>query len=173
MALLAQFYIDQQRNADAIAALQRAADGYPEVAPWLRLRLIDLNADPVANVARIIADAPTSSAATIARIRLPGIDALAGNTVDMPYAYVVYDHARASNVQLIRSWLLQQDIHLAGRYSEWEYYNSDHAFIAGKKAAEQVLAALPTEREKSDERLAPTTLIVGSAGNLGRDIASA
>ena len=82
MALLAQFYIDQQRNADAIAALQRAADGYPEVAPWLRLRLIDLNADPVANVARIIADAPTSSAATIARIRLPGIDALAGNTVD-------------------------------------------------------------------------------------------
>ena len=79
MALLAQFYIDQQRNADAIAALQRAADAYPEVAPWLRLRLIDLNADPVANIARIIADAPASSAATIARIRLPGIDALAGN----------------------------------------------------------------------------------------------
>ena len=26
---------------------------------------------------------------------------------------------------------------LAGRYSEWEYYNSDHAFIAGKKAAQQ------------------------------------
>ena len=32
------------------------------------------------------------------------------------------------------------DILLAGRYSEWEYYNSDHAFIAGKKAAEQVRA---------------------------------
>jgi hypothetical protein len=27
---------------------------------------------------------------------------------------------------------------LAGRYAEWEYYNSDHAFVAGKKAAEQV-----------------------------------
>ena len=30
------------------------------------------------------------------------------------------------------------DIVLAGRYSEWEYYNSDHAFIAGKNAAEKV-----------------------------------
>jgi hypothetical protein len=32
-------------------------------------------------------------------------------------------------------------VFLAGRYSEWEYYNSDHAFIAGKKAAEAALAA--------------------------------
>jgi len=35
-------------------------------------------------------------------------------------------------------WLAEQNIILAGRYSEWEYYNSDHAFIAGKKAAEKV-----------------------------------
>jgi UDP-galactopyranose mutase len=62
----------------------------------------------------------------------------AANTVDMPYAYVVYDHARAANVQLIRDWLLAHDIVLAGRYSEWEYYNSDHAFIAGKQGAEAV-----------------------------------
>ena len=58
------------------------------------------------------------------------------NQIDMPYAYVVYDHARAQNVRLIRDWLAQHHIILAGRYSEWEYYNSDHAFIAGKKAAE-------------------------------------
>jgi UDP-galactopyranose mutase len=60
------------------------------------------------------------------------------NQVDMPVAYVVYDHDRAKNVALIREWLSNQDILLAGRYAEWEYYNSDHAFIAGKKAAEQV-----------------------------------
>jgi UDP-galactopyranose mutase len=60
------------------------------------------------------------------------------NQVDMPVAYVVYDHARAENVALIRKWLSTQDVALAGRYAEWEYYNSDHAFIAGKKAAEQV-----------------------------------
>ncbi len=61
---------------------------------------------------------------------------LVSNLVDMPYAYVVYDHARARNVALVKAWLAGHDIVLAGRYSEWEYYNSDHAFIAGKKAAE-------------------------------------
>jgi hypothetical protein len=41
-------------------------------------------------------------------------------------------------VAKIREWLAEHDIHLAGRYSEWEYYNSDHAFVAGKKAADLV-----------------------------------
>ncbi|MEO7496254.1 MAG: NAD(P)-binding protein, partial [Massilia sp.] len=65
---------------------------------------------------------------------------ITANVVDMPYAYVVYDHARAANVALVKEWLARYDIVLSGRYSEWEYYNSDHAFIAGKKAAETVLA---------------------------------
>ena len=60
------------------------------------------------------------------------------NQVDMPYAYVVYDHGRAANVNVIRDWLLEHDIVLSGRYSEWEYYNSDHAFVAGKQAADAV-----------------------------------
>lgn len=62
----------------------------------------------------------------------------AANQVDLPHAYVVYDHARPRNVATIRDWLAKQDILLAGRYSEWEYYNSDHAFLAGKKAADRV-----------------------------------
>jgi UDP-galactopyranose mutase len=62
----------------------------------------------------------------------------AANQVDMPHAYVIYDHARASNVKLIRDWLAERDIILAGRYSEWEYYNSDHAFLAGKRAIDSV-----------------------------------
>ena len=63
---------------------------------------------------------------------------LTANEVEMEYAYVVYDHARANNVAVIRDWLAQHDILLAGRYSEWEYYNSDHAFLAGKRIAERV-----------------------------------
>jgi UDP-galactopyranose mutase len=63
--------------------------------------------------------------------------------VDLPYAYVVYDHARPKNVAMIREWLKQFDIVLAGRYSEWEYYNSDHAFIAGKRAADAVRSTSP------------------------------
>jgi len=62
----------------------------------------------------------------------------AAHEVDLPIAYVVYDHDRARNVKLIRDWLSSQDVVLAGRYAEWEYYNSDHAFVAGRKAAEQV-----------------------------------
>lgn len=62
----------------------------------------------------------------------------AANQVDLPHAYVIYDHVRAENVKLIRDWLAEHDILLAGRYSEWEYYNSDHAFLAGKRAAEAV-----------------------------------
>ena len=65
---------------------------------------------------------------------------ITANMVDLPYAYVVYDHARAANVALVKAWLGRYDIILAGRYSEWEYYNSDHAFLTGKKAAETVLA---------------------------------
>ena len=53
--------------------------------------------------------------------------------------------ARA-NVETIRDWLAAHDIILAGRYSEWEYYNSDHAFVAGRKAAEQARAR-PARRQ--------------------------
>ena len=60
---------------------------------------------------------------------------LAAHQVDMPYAYVVYDHERAAHVQTIRDWVGKSNILLAGRYSEWEYYNSDHAFVAGRNAA--------------------------------------
>src|SRR5712692_8746507 len=35
MALLALFYVDHRRPADALPLLARAADVYPEVAPWL------------------------------------------------------------------------------------------------------------------------------------------
>jgi UDP-galactopyranose mutase len=57
---------------------------------------------------------------------------------DLSHAYVVYDHSRAEAVGEIREWLADRDIILAGRYSEWEYYNSDHAFLAGKRAADEV-----------------------------------
>lgn len=75
-------------------------------------------------------------------IRVGIIDAddaiLTASEVDMPYAYVVYDHQRSANVSLLRNWLATQGIHLSGRYSEWEYYNSDHAFLAGKRTADEV-----------------------------------
>lgn len=61
---------------------------------------------------------------------------------DIPFAYVVYTHKRNEAVHLIRTWLKQYNILLAGRYSEWEYYNSDHAFLSGKRAADMILENL-------------------------------
>ena len=81
----------------------------------------------------------------------------AANQVDMPYAYVVYDHARPKNVALIREWLSGHDILLAGRYSEWEYYNSDHAFLAGKKVAEAARAALTPTAPAATTNRQPVT----------------
>ncbi len=78
---------------------------------------------------------------------------LARNMVDMPYAYVVYDHSRAENVAIIREWARSQRIVLAGRYSEWEYYNSDHAFIAGRNAARAAEDAGSVEPVSSQETL--------------------
>jgi protoporphyrinogen oxidase len=66
---------------------------------------------------------------------------------DLPYAYVIYDHERRERVEHIRAWLLERDIFLAGRFSEWEYYNSDHAFVAGRNAALKA-------RERREERRA-------------------
>ena len=65
---------------------------------------------------------------------------LAANQVDMPCAYVVYDHARAAHVDTIRRWADAADILLAGRHGEWECDNAEHAFVAGRKAAAEALA---------------------------------
>ena len=96
-------------------------------SPWKPLRL-----DGQRLIDRVISD--------LIKVGLmrPDDQVLVANQVDMPYAYVVYDHARAANVATVRQWLAEHDIVLAGRYSEWEYYNSDHAFLAGRKAAQAV-----------------------------------
>jgi UDP-galactopyranose mutase len=97
-------------------------------SPWKPLPL-----DGDALIARCVADCVAVGMLT-ADDRL-----ITANQVDMPYAYVIYDQARAANVATVKDWLARYDIVLAGRYSEWEYYNSDHAFLAGKKAADTVL----------------------------------
>jgi hypothetical protein len=54
---------------------------------------------------------------------------------DLPYAYVAFDELRGEYLELIRAWLETRDILLEGRFSEAEYYDSDHALIAGRDAA--------------------------------------
>jgi UDP-galactopyranose mutase len=81
---------------------------------------------------------------------------LARNEVDMPYAYVVYDHARAANFKVVNDWCARHDIILSGRYSEWQYYNSDHAFLAGRAAAEKARATESTTGRRARSQEAAT-----------------
>lgn len=83
---------------------------------------------------------------------------------DLPNAYVVYEHARAEAVREIREWLAERNIILAGRYSEWEYYNSDHAFLAGKRAAEAVRKA---ETRSTSRQLEAPWLAESAGANQG------
>ncbi len=88
LALLALFYVDQKRTAEALPALAQAADADPLVAPWLRLRIVAIDADAanwpdaILNANRLIQNTPASSAATIARLRLPAFYAASGDAAN-------------------------------------------------------------------------------------------
>ncbi len=58
--------------------------------------------------------------------------------VDIPWGYVIYTHDRAERVKACRTFFTKYDIHLLGRYAEWEYYNMDHALMAGKRLADRL-----------------------------------
>jgi soluble lytic murein transglycosylase-like protein/TolA-binding protein len=79
LALLGLLYEQQKQSGSAIKALATAADMDAIVAPWLRLRVAELqraagtNADAVATLRRIVQQTPASSAATTARIRLAAL----------------------------------------------------------------------------------------------------
>ncbi|MCL2144953.1 MAG: FAD-dependent oxidoreductase [Endomicrobia bacterium] len=43
------------------------------------------------------------------------------NTVDMPYAYVIFDKEREQSLKIINEWLNKNNIFSIGRYGMWEY----------------------------------------------------
>ena len=145
-ALLGLHLFDQKRFDEAVPALQNAADRSPLVAPFLRLRQLEAElsrgnigaATAAANA--IISGAPSSTAATIARIKLPALHAAAGNTdatnaafataltipIDelterelVELASILGDHGRADLAGRVRMRLLRD--YTGGRYTEETY----------------------------------------------------
>lgn len=98
LALLALQQYDAKRWDEAFGSLTRAAEANAAAAPFLRLRMIDVEeqrgnfAGAAAVASEIIATAPDSSAATVARLRLPALFARAG---DMPAAEASYAQVAA------------------------------------------------------------------------------
>lgn len=88
-ALLALHFADTKRYGEALPALISAAASDPPIAPYLQLRIIDAaeatgrTADAIATAMSIVANAPESSAATIARIHLPALYAAIRDEANM------------------------------------------------------------------------------------------
>ena len=71
-------------------------------------------------------------------------------------AYVIYDLDYEKNVRTIHEYLLSLDIHPAGRFGDWQYYNMDHSILAGKRIADgraQGVDAVATETGADVERI--------------------
>ena len=84
-ALLALHLFDQKRFEEAVPALQSAAAGSALIAPFLKLRLIEAElsrnnvAGAIAAAQQVLAGAPDTTAATVARLRLPALHAAAAD----------------------------------------------------------------------------------------------
>jgi soluble lytic murein transglycosylase len=93
--LLALDLFDRKRFAESVPALEIAAVSNAAIAPYLKLRIIDADenlgrlTDAIATAAVIVEKAPASSAATIARLRLPALFAAAADETNMNAALQV------------------------------------------------------------------------------------
>lgn len=56
----------------------------------------------------------------------------------IPYANVLFDVERASNLAIVQAYLDEQGILCCGRYGEWAYYWTDDSILSGWRAANRV-----------------------------------
>jgi len=80
-------------------------------------------------------------------------EVVAARVRDLSHANVVFDHARADALAVVKPFIADLGIELAGRYGEWEYQWTDDAARSGWRAATAITGSDVGE-----------TLGVGSAG---------
>ena len=61
--------------------------------------------------------------------------------LDIPYAYVIFDHARDRELATILRGLREHGIESIGRYGAWEHSSMEEAVWQGKCSAEAIIAA--------------------------------
>ncbi|HSO22459.1 MAG TPA: hypothetical protein VLT81_06105, partial [Chondromyces sp.] len=54
-------------------------------------------------------------------------------------AYVVFDHPRREAVALLRGYLRERGVRLAGRWAEWKYSAMEDAVLDGMRAARSLV----------------------------------
>jgi protoporphyrinogen oxidase len=60
------------------------------------------------------------------------------HSIDIKFAYVVFDEHRQKHLKDLIAYLESRDIYAAGRYGVWDYYSMEDSILSGKKAAEAV-----------------------------------
>ena len=60
------------------------------------------------------------------------------NVLDIPYAYVIHDNFRCSNLPEIMAYLTSHGIFSIGRYGSWRYLSMEDALLQGKETAEAI-----------------------------------
>ena len=58
--------------------------------------------------------------------------------MDIEYAYIVPDIDYKSKIKKAFDFLESNRIYSAGRFAEWEYYDTDDAILSGKRTAERM-----------------------------------
>jgi protoporphyrinogen oxidase len=56
-----------------------------------------------------------------------------------PIAGIIFDHDRATALEIVNGYLDELGIKRAGRFGEWKYLWTDHAFESGERAAQELL----------------------------------
>ena len=74
-----------------------------------------------------------------ARILEMGDEIVAECCLDIPWAYVIYDHGSRQAVDQIRNYLQSSGIWSIGRYGAWEYSGMDDAIWQGKLIADKIV----------------------------------
>lgn len=64
--------------------------------------------------------------------------------LDMPYAYVIYDHWREKHLPKLLHALEQDKLYCIGRYGAWKYSSMQEAILEGKQIAQRLLVAPAT-----------------------------
>ncbi|HHX66869.1 MAG TPA: NAD(P)-binding protein [Gallicola sp.] len=58
---------------------------------------------------------------------------------EVEYANVIFDSNRKKNLEIVRSYLIDQEIYTCGRFGEWEYFWTDQSLMSGKQAVENLI----------------------------------
>lgn len=178
---------DAKRYDEAVPALTEAAAAYPEIAPFLRLRVVEAeiargNFKDAAAIASEIVALSDTSAATVARLRLPAIfaqlgDAGATDAAWQQTAQIVIDELTEADFVAMATALAKAGradlasktrMRLLTDYTNGRYTEQTYDFLKGELDALPVadkiaLAGKLSRANRYDEALDLFTRIPGSA----------